>query len=284
MQKTNDWTEEITPHTSLLDLKLRQVWRYRDLMLLFVRRDFVAQYKQTILGPLWHFIQPIITAFLFTFVFNTIAGISTEGVPPFLFYLSGITTWNYFARTLNNTSNTFVSNAHIFGKVYFPRLVMPLSAVISGLIAFAIQFGLFLIFLAYYYFFKENTALNPNRYILLTPLFLLVMATLGLGLGIIISSLTTRYRDLSVLIGFGVQLLMYISPVIYPISAMPALYRPFVIYNPIAPLIEGFRYAFLGVGTFDWVGLGISTLISVVIFLIGVVLFNRVERNFMDTI
>jgi lipopolysaccharide transport system permease protein len=282
--QTQEWTQSITPQKSLFDLKLGEVWRYRDLMLLFVRRDFVAQYKQTILGPLWHFIQPIITSVLFTFVFNTIAGISTEGVPPFLFYLSGITTWNYFARTLNSTSNTFVSNAAIFGKVYFPRLVMPLSTVLSGLIAFGIQFGLFLFFLAYYYFYKQVDTLNPNWAMLLTPFFLLIMAVLGLGLGIIISSLTTRYRDLSVLIGFGVQLLMYISPVIYPVSAMPEMYRPFVAYNPIAPVIEGFRYAFLGTGHLDYVALGVSALVSLVVFLIGIVLFNRVERNFMDTV
>jgi lipopolysaccharide transport system permease protein len=250
--------------------------------MLFVWRDFVAQYKQTVLGPLWHLLQPLLTTLLFTVIFGRIAKLPTDGVPPMLFYMAGVTAWTYFAECLNRTSTTFTQNASIFGKVYFPRLTVPLSVVISNLIKFAIQFALFLGFLAY--FRLRGSPIHSTLYVLLTPLLLILMAALGIGAGIIVSALTTKYRDLQVLVTFGVQLAMYATPVIYPLSMFPNAFRWMIILNPMAPIIEAFRYAYLGQGLFSWGYLGTSAGIITAILALGIVLFNHVERTFMDTV
>ena len=279
---SENWSLIIRPKTGWFDLHLADLWRYRDLTTLFVWRDFVAQYKQTILGPLWHLLQPLFTTILFTLIFGRIAKLPTDNIPPMLFYMAGITAWTYFSECLNRTSTTFLTNAGIFGKVYFPRLCVPLSVVISNLIKFAIQFALFLGFLAF--FWMKGTPIHPNISILLTPILLLMMAALGLGIGIIVSALTTKYRDLQVLVTFGVQLAMYATPVIYPLSMFPNSARWIIVENPMAPIIEAFRYAFLGQGLFSWGYLGISAAIIAAILFIGIVLFNHVERTFMDTV
>ena len=272
----------IEPHGSLFDLKLRELWAYRDLVLLFVRRDFVAQYKQTILGPAWHFIQPLFTTLIFTVVFGQIARIPTDGLPPFLFYMAGTVIWTYFANVMTDTSGTFVRNAHIFGKVYFPRLAVPVATLLSKLIAFAIQFAFLLVFIAW--FALRGAAVAPNAWVLATPLLLLMMAAFGLGLGVIVSALTTRYRDLTVLVGFGVQLFMYASPIIYPLSALPEGWRFWAGLNPVAPIVETFRFAYLGGGTASPVLLAYSAAVILVVLVLGVAMFNRVERTFMDTV
>ena len=279
---SENWSLIIRPKTGWFDLHLAELWRYRDLTTLFVWRDFVAQYKQTILGPLWHLLQPLFTTILFTLIFGRIAKLPTDNIPPMLFYMAGITAWTYFSECLNRTSTTFLTNASIFGKVYFPRLCVPLSVVISNLIKFAIQFALFLGFLAF--FWMKGAPIHPNISILLTPILLLMMAALGLGTGIIVSALTTKYRDLQVLVTFGVQLAMYATPVIYPLSMFPNSARWIIVVNPMAPIIEAFRYAFLGQGLFSWGYLGISAAIIAAILFIGIVLFNHVERTFMDTV
>jgi len=280
--KEPEWTEIIEPHGHIFDLKLKELWKYRDLIYLFVHRDFVAQYKQTILGPAWHFIQPLFTTITFTIIFGKIAQISTDGVPPFIFYMAGTVIWTYFSGVLTATSGTFTGNAGIFGKVYFPRLAVPVAHVVSKLIAFAIQFVFFLFFLGY--FIWKGSDIHPNIWIIATPLLLLMMAGFGFSLGIIISALTTRYRDLTVLVGFGVQLLMYASPVIYPLSALSEEWRFWMGLNPIAPIIELFRYAYLGAGSLNLLMLGTSFLIIAVILFIGILIFNRTERTFMDTV
>lgn len=273
------WSLVITPKRSLLDLPAGEVWKYRDLLLLLVRRDFVAMYKQTILGPLWFLIQPILTTIVFTIVFGNIAKISTDGLPQVLFYLAGVTLWNYFAEVLTKTSETFTANANIFGKVYFPRIIVPLSIVISGLLKLAVQFLLFLAVLAW--FWKD---VNMNSVALMFPVLVLIMAVLGLGLGMIISSLTTKYRDLRFLIQFAVQLLMYATPVIYPLSALPKEYSWILVANPMTPVIETFRYGFLGQGTFDLMHLAYAGGVSLVILFIAAVIFNQIEKSFMDTV
>ena len=277
------WDLIIKPHTRLLDLHLADVWRYRDLLWLFVRRDFVAVYKQTILGPLWFFIQPLLTTLVFTIIFSGVAKIPTDGYPAMLFYLAGTTPWNYFATCLTKTSSTFVQNAGIFGKVYFPRLVVPLSIVVSNIIQFGIQFVLFLGFLLYY--LAKGSTISPHWSLLLvlTPVLILLMATLGLGAGIIVSSLTTKYRDFTFLVAFGIQLMMYGTPIIYPLSAIPVKWRWLVELNPMTAPIEAFRALFLG-GPIPWSPLGISTAITATLLAIGVVIFNRVEKTFMDTV
>ena len=272
----------IEPHSGGFDLKLKELWAYRDLILLFVRRDFVAQYKQTILGPAWHFVKPLLTTVIFTIVFGKIAKISTDGAPPFLFYMAGTVVWNYFAEVLTRTSNTFIANANIFGKVYFPRLAVPVSILISQLIGFSVQFFFFLCFIAYFFLGGADVAVNAWAW--LTPVLLVMMAGLGLGLGVIISSITTRYRDLQVLIGFGVQLAMYLSPVVYPVSELPERYRAWMLLNPVAPIIETFRHAFLGSGSASLAALATSAITIGIILFLGVILFNRVERTFMDTV
>ncbi len=277
-----EWDLVMRPKTGWFDLHLGDLWRYRDLTMLFVWRDFVAQYKQTILGPLWHIIQPLFTTLLFTLIFGRVAKLPTDSLPPMLFYMAGITCWNYFAECLNRSSGTFINNAGIFGKVYFPRLCVPVSVVVSNLIKLGIQFLLFLAFMAFYYF--KGAPIQPNALILLTPVLVLIMAALGLGLGIIVSSLTIRYRDLQVLITFGVQLAMYATPVIYPLSMVPEKYRWLVLMNPMSAIVETFRCAFLGSGTFDPWTLLYSAVITLVILFIGILLFNHVERTFMDTV
>lgn len=280
--KNEEWTMIIRPQRHWLDLRLGEVWQARDLILIFFWRDFVAVYKQTILGPLWYLVQPLMTTIIFTVIFGNLARLPTDGLPQFLFYMSGMVTWRYFASCLNQTSNTFTANAGIFGKVYFPRLVVPVSLLLSNLVAFAIQFGLFLAFMAY--FMVSGAAIRPNGWILLTPLLLLMMAGLGLGFGIIVSSLTTRYRDLQYLVGFGAQLLMYATPVVYPLSLVPDRYRWLVLANPMTSIVESFRFAYLGAGTVDMAQLLYSFVLMVAILLLGLLLFNRVERTFMDTV
>lgn len=281
-EEEEEWTMIIEPRSNLFDLQLKEVWRYRDLLQMFVRRDFVAIYKQTILGPIWFFIQPIFTTIIFTFVFGKVAGISTEGIPPMLFYLAGIIGWNYFSSCLLATSNTFANNAGIFGKVYFPRLITPLSTVVSNLLKFGVQFLLFLGLLGYYSYM--GATIEPNRYILLVPFLISLMACMGLGLGMLISSMTTKYRDLNFLLSFGVQLAMYASPVIYPLSTLPEKYKYIILANPVSSIIETFRFAFLGQGTFSWGYLGYSTAFTLVVFFLGLLVFNRVQRSFMDTV
>ncbi len=284
-QKSSDesWDLVIQPQRGLFDLRLGELWRYRDLVMLFVRRDFVAVYKQTILGPLWYLIQPLLTTITFTVIFGQIASLPTDGLPQFLFYMSGTVVWGYFADCLNKTSNTFVQNANLFGKVYFPRLAVPVSILLSNLITFFIQFAFFLAFVLF--FALRGTPLAPNwLWIALSPLLLLMMAGLGLGFGIIISSLTTKYRDLRFLVQFGVQLLMYATPVIYPVSAIPARWQWVIQINPMTPIVEAFRYAFLGAGTVDVGHLLYSFGFMLVVVFLGAVIFNRVEQTFMDTV
>jgi lipopolysaccharide transport system permease protein len=278
----DSWSLVIRPRRGWFEFNLDELWRYRDLVLLFVWRDFVAQYKQTILGPLWYIIQPLLMSLTFTVVFGRLAGISTDGVNDFLFYMAGTVVWSYFAACLTKTANTFTGNVAIFGKVYFPRLVVPVSVLISNLIAFALQFLLFIGFLIY--FAVSGAGISPNIWLLALPLLVLLMAALGLGLGIIVSSLTTRYRDLQFLVTFGTQLLMFATPVVYPLSTVPEQYRWLAIANPMTPVIEAFRYAFLGKGTFELVHLAYSAGAATTVLLIGVLIFNRVEQTFMDTV
>ena len=282
-QGTKKWYMVISPQRNLFDLRLGELWRSRDLIMLFVRRDFVSVYKQTILGPLWYLIQPLLTTIVFTFIFGNIAKLPTGGLPQFLFYMSGTVVWSYFSTCITKTSDTFITNTNLFGKVYFPRLAVPISILISTLIAFAIQFVFFLVFMGY--FALGGSKIHPNIWILFTPVLLVLMAGLGLGLGIIISSLTTKYRDLRFLVQFGVQLMMYATPVLLPISSFPQRFRWIVLANPMTPIIETFRYAFLGGGgTVNLLDLAYSFGFMVVVVIIGTVIFNRVEATFMDTV
>ena len=283
ISRTDDeWDLIITPRKKWYDLQLRDVWRYRDLIMLFVRRDFVSRYKQTILGPTWLIIQPIMTSLVFTVIFGQIARLPTDGLPQILFYLSGTVLWHYFSNCLTGTSNTFIGNAGIFGKVYFPRLVMPISIVISNLITLAIQFFMFMAF--WLFFFLRGSEVRFTWWALAFPLLILLMAGLGLGFGIIISSLTTKYRDLTYLVGFGVSLWMYVTPVIYPVSSIPERLRWIAQVNPITPIAETFRTGFLGAGNASWAGLAYSAAFMIVVMFIGVVIFNRVEKTFIDTV
>lgn len=273
----------IEPKPRIYNLRIKELWASRDLLLMFVKRDLVSVYKQTVLGPLWFFIQPILTTIMFVLVFGNIAKISTDGLPQVLFYLSGITIWYYFSETLTSTSSTFITNANIFGKVYFPRLIMPLSKVISGLIKFAIQFLLFIIVL--FYFLIKGADVHPDLggILLLTPVILIIMAGIGLGMGLILSSLTTKYRDLVFLISFGIQLGMYVTPIIYPVSAITK-YRKLILANPLSSLVEAFRKVYLGAGEISYSGLLYSFGFMVFILFIGIVIFNKVEKTFMDTV
>ncbi len=272
----------IRPQRSLLNLRLGELWRYRDLVMLFVWRDFVSVYKQTILGPLWYLIQPLLTTITYTVIFGSVAQLPTDGLPTFLFYMSGTVIWTYFAECLTKTSNTFLQNAHIFGKVYFPRMAVPVSILISNLITFGIQFLLFMIFVAI--FAARGAEIRPTLWILFSPVLVLMMAGLGFGFGVIISSLTTKYRDLRFLVQFGVQLLMYATPVIYPVSSIPARFQPLIQINPMTSIVETFRYAFLGAGTVNPWQLLYSFVFMIVIVIISSVIFNRVEATFMDTV
>ncbi len=281
----NDWLFEITPKNKFFSLNLKEVWQYRDLLMLFVKRDVVTVYKQTILGPLWYLIQPLFTSVTFTIIFNTVAGINTGTVPPFLFNLAGITVWNYFTACLAGTSDTFKANAAIFGKVYFPRIITPMSVVISNLIKFGIQFLIFIGFYVFYYF--QGAPLSLNSSLLFFPLLILLMGALGLGLGMFISSLVTKYRDFSYLIGFGVQLLMYLSAVMYPMaliqSKMPN-YAWLVHYNPLAYIIETTRYMLLGIGAVSVWGMVYTVSVTLIVFFMGLLVFNKTEKSFIDTV
>jgi lipopolysaccharide transport system permease protein len=282
-----EWDMIIEPQSSLFQLNFKDVWQYRDLLLLLVRRDFVSFYKQTILGPLWFFIQPIFTTLIYTFIFGNLANISTDNLPQPLFYMAGITAWNYFSDCITKTSTVFKDNASIFGKVYFPRLIMPLSLIVSNLIRFAIQLTLFLFTMAWYYWIKDDYSFHFTVYILLFPLIVILMGLLGLGLGMIITAMTTKYRDLAFLVTFGVQLLMYATTVIYPLSTAIIKFPKYswvIKYNPITPIIEIFRIGFLGSGTFSWALLGYTCFITLIILFFGIFIFNKVEKNFVDTV
>ena len=281
MSKEQSFTTVIEPKTKLLDFHLKEVLKYRDLIFLFVKRNFVSQYKQTILGPAWALIQPLLTTFVFTFVFGRLAGLAPGGVPSFLFFMSGNIAWAYFSGCLTSTANTFTGNAGIFGKVYFPRLVSPISTVLTNLISFGIQFFMFLVFLAIYWIRGD---VHPTLYALMLPLLMLHMAMLSLGVGIIISSLTTKYRDLKMLVGFGVQLWMYGTPVAYDMGIVPEKYMGLYMLNPMTPIINCFRKAFLGLGSFDLFHYLISWGVTLVVLFIGLMMFNKVEKTFMDTV
>lgn len=275
-------TNEISPRKNLFELKLKEIWHYRDLLVLFIKRDITVTYKQTILGPLWFFIQPLLTTLMFLLVFGKIAGIPTGGVPPILFYMGGITIWNYFSECLRLTSDTFVKNASLFGKVYFPRVITPVSIISSNLVKFGIQLTLFLGVYFYYLFTGAN--ITPNITLLLLPIYILVLAIMALSFGLIISAMTTKYRDLTFLIQFGVQLWMYATPVIYPISTIPEKYRYLIMLNPVSPIVEAFKYSFTGIGTFTINGLLYSSIFAFVLFFVGLAIFNRTEKTFMDTV
>ena len=278
-----DYTTIIKPQNKLFEIDFKEIWRYRDLLVMFIKRDIVTQYKQTILGPTWYFIQPALTTIMYMVVFGGIAGISTDGLPQPLFYLAGIVLWQYFSECLNKTSATFTQNQHIFGKVYFPRLISPLSNVLSNLVRMSIQFLLFLI--VYVYYVAVGVDVMPNVYALLLPLLIVMLAGLSLGFGIIISSMTTKYRDLTILFTFIVQLWMYATPVIYPLSTISnEKIRILMGINPLTSIFEAFKYGMLGVGQFSWSGLGYSLGFMMVLLLVGVVVFNKVQRSFMDTV
>jgi len=278
----DQWTTEIRPASGWFDIHPGELWRYRDLALLFVRRDFVAIYKQTILGPLWYLLQPIMTTVVFTVIFNKVARLPTDGLPPVLFYLSGVVVWRYFADCLQKTANTFVSNAHLFGKIYFPRLTVPISVVLSNLISFAIQ--LLLLACVWLYFLGQGAEIRLSGSVLLLPLLVVQVAALGLGCGIIVSSLTTKYRDLAQLVSFGIQLWMFATPVVYPASIIPEAWRWSLLLNPMAPIVETFRSMIFDVGLIDAAAIASSLLTTMIVLLLGVVLFTRVEKNFMDTV
>ncbi len=276
------WTEEIKAESSLFAINFREIWHYRDLLFMLVKRDFITFYKQTILGPLWFIVQPLLTTLIFVILFGNIAKLSTDGIPQLAFYLAGITIWNYFSESLTKTSSVFTANASIFGKVYFPRLIMPLSIVASSLLKFAVQFALFIFVVLYYTFVAQR--IQPNIWILFTPVLILLMALFALGVGMIFSSLTTKYKDLTFLLAFGIQLFMYITPVVYPSSALPEKFQILAKINPLSSIFECFRYAYLGTGTFTITDLLISTLVIVFLFFAGVLVFNKVEKSFMDTV
>lgn len=276
------WTLEIKPRKKWLDLDIKNIWKYRDLIYMYVKRDIITIYKQTILGPLWFVIQPVFTTIMYMFVFGGLAGISTDGAPQPLFYLSGIMLWNYFSTCFTVSSNVFISNAGIFGKVYFPRLVVPLASITSNLIKMLIQLGLFII--VYIYYLTTGVDLHVNWTIILFPFLVFLIAFHAMSWGLIISSLTTKYRDLRQLVGFGVQLFMYATPVIYPLSAAPGKYKDLIALNPLTPIFEAFKYSCMGCGSLDWGGLLYSTIFMLVTLFFAVIIFNRVERNFMDTV
>jgi len=279
----DNWTLIIRPQQKLWSVDFKEIWRYRDLIALFVKRNIVIQYKQTILGPLWYIIQPVLTVIMNMVVFGGIAGMSTDGVPQILFYLAGNVCWFYFSDCLNQTSKTFTDNQAMFGKVYFPRMVVPISTVLSNLLRFGIQIGLFVVL--YLYYFYAGTSVSPNSYLLLFPVFVVLLAGLGLGFGILVSSMTTKYRDLTILFTFIVQLWMYATPIVYPLSMVPeGKLRMLILANPMTPVIEAFKYATLGQGYFSWTALGYSFVFMTVLLVVGIVVFNKVQRSFMDTV
>lgn len=285
--KTEDnWLYTISSKQKLISFNFKEIWRYRDLLVLFVKRDIITLYKQTVLGPLWYIIQPLFTSVIFTLIFNNLGQIKTGGIPPFLFNLAGIMLWNYFKDCLTGTSSTFTKNQNIFGKVYFPRVIMPMSVTISNLLKFVIQLGIFIGF--YLYFIATDHDLIPNSKIVLLPIYVLMMGLLGLGFGMLLSAMTTKYRDLNILVGFGVQLLMYLSAVPYPLSEaqlkFPKSVVIFVEYNPLSQIIEGFRYMLLDTGLFSWEKLIYTFVISLFVFLLGLIVFNKTEKSFIDTV
>jgi lipopolysaccharide transport system permease protein len=276
------WTEEIKSQNTLFSINFKEVWHYRDLLLMLVKRDYVTFYKQTILGPIWFFVQPILTTIIYIILFGQVAKLSTDGLPQMAFYLSGVTIWSYFSDVLNKTAIVFQANASIFGKVYFPRLIMPLSIVISGLMKFLIQFTLFVCVVLYFTFIKES--IQPNFWILATPFLLFLMAAFALGLGMIFSSMTTKYKDLTMLLSFGVQLFMYVTPVVYTVTSIPSQYKFIVRFNPLTSIFECFRYGYLGAGHFQPLTLVYSTISIFILLAVGVLIFNKVEKSFMDTV
>ncbi|MFN7674453.1 ABC transporter permease [Flavobacterium sp.] len=278
---TEDWDLVIKGHTSLFDVRLNEIWHYRDLLFLFVKRDFVTVYKQTILGPLWFFIQPLLTTITFTIIFGNIAQLSTDGAPKIIFYMAGITLWSYFSNCLTSVAGVFTANASIFGKVYFPRLIMPLTVVISNLMKFGVQF---LMFLCFVFYFVAKGQIQPSLYILLLPFIILLMALIALGLGLVLTAMTAKYKDLSQLITFGIQLFMYITPVIYPSSSIPSDYKWLVTLNPLVALFDFMRFAFIGIGHFSVWSLVYPSLFAVVILTIGIVVFNKSQKTFIDTV
>lgn len=282
MEQKQHWTEEIKSRDGLMSVNLREVWHYRDLLLMLLKRDFITFYKQTILGPIWFFLQPLMTTAMYVIIFGRVAKISTDGAPQIVFYLAGVTVWNYFSDSLTKTSTVFKDNASVFGKVYFPRLIMPLSIVFSALLKFAIQFLLFIAFVLYYTYVEQR--IHPNIWVLMTPVLILMMAAFALGLGMIFSSMTTKYKDLTFLLTFGIQLFMFATPVIYPVSTINPEYRDILALNPLTSIFECFRYAYLGVGEFHPMSLLPSVAVIVVLLVTGVVIFNKVEKSFMDTV
>ncbi len=285
MKNADKWNIVIKPKTGWFDINIKELWQYKDLIFMFLKRNFNSAYKQTVLGPLWFIISPLLSSAMFTLIFGKIANISTDGVPQFLFYLCSNTAWSYFAACLTSTAGTFTGNAGLFGKVYFPRLVVPVTNVIYGLLSFFIHIALLLVLMLV--FGMKGYVVEPNAMLALVPLMILQMALLGLGLGIIISSVTTKYRDLSILVGFGMQLWMYATPVVYPISQVMALGEKavnLIMLNPVAPIVNNFRYAFLGCGTMDFTYWSISWVVTLVVLFIGIIVFNRVEKTFMDTV
>jgi lipopolysaccharide transport system permease protein len=279
---SKEWDLVIQPKRGWFDINLVDIWRYRELIFLFVKRDFVVLYKQTIMGPLWYLVQPLSSAIVYTFIFGKIAKLPTDGIPPILFYLSGTIGWTYFSSSVNGTSNTFIRNAGIFGKVYFPRLIIPISNVISNLGQFSVQLVLFLLFYAYFY--SNGVKINPNLWIFYLPFNLIQMAILGLGMGILVSSLTTKYKDLVYLMTFAIQLWMYATPIVYPSSIVPETYKDYYMLNPMVSIVESIRYGFLSSGGIELKYVILSWAVTLFIFFIGMISFHRVERNFMDTV
>jgi lipopolysaccharide transport system permease protein len=279
---TNKWDLYIKPKSGWFNIEIGEIFRYKDLILLFVKRDFVTFYKQTILGPLWYIIQPLFNTLVFTFIFGKVAKIPTDGLPPFLFYLSGTVVWSYFSHCLNETSNTFTTNAEVFGKVYFPRIAVPISVALTAVFQFLIQFAIFLGFL--FYFWYKGSNINPTIYIITLPLIVLHMAILSIGFGMMISALTAKYRDLAFAMSFMIQLWMYLTPIVYPLSQVPEKYRLFILINPMTAVVESFRGAFLGVNSITPQELLFSIFLSILFFISGIVIFSRVERTFMDTV
>ncbi len=280
----SEWDLIITSKRGWLDIDLDEIWNYRDLTWLFVKRDFTTFYKQTLLGPIWYILQPLITTIVFTVIFNKVAKIPTDGVPPYLFYMSGIIAWNYFSNCLTSTANTFTSNAALFEKVYFPRIITPLSKVISGLIRFFVQFLMFIGFYFYFIIFEDFQIKYSIGSLIIIPFFILQMALLGQGIGMIISSLTSKYRDLSYFVSFGTQILMYVSPIVYPLSVVPEKYKNIILINPMTPIIEGFRFAFIGNGQLDFQMILYSMVITLIFFISGLLIFNKIEKTFIDTV
>ncbi len=278
---TSEWDTVIESEHSLFDINFKELWHYRDLLVLFVKRDFVTVYKQTILGPLWFFIQPLLTTITFTVIFGNVAQLSTDGAPKIIFYMAGITLWNYFSSCLSSVSGVFNANAGIFGKVYFPRLIMPLTIVVSNLMKFGVQFLLFICFIIYY---TLNNQISPNNWIMLTPLVILLMALISMGIGLILSSMTTKYKDLNQLIGFGIQLFMYATPVIYPTSSVPENFKWVLAWNPLVGLFEYMRFAYIGIGSFNIYSLLYPSIFSIGIMIIGILVFNKTQKTFMDTV